>query len=384
MKTAIVISYQCISSPLNKNGYGGSLYSMIKAQNDYIIDFLYFGKKDDEAEREMRSYYRRIIHVDLRTKVNKLGKIIDLLVGRPKLATGYAYKLVNEINEHYDVAVYDTITSIGMRDFIEADKHIAFMIDSTPLYYARRAESEIGIAHYYSKIQSKLLLKYERTFMDCIDKFVYVSKVDAEYEKRLNCGINKFTFVNNGVFINDIDSSEVVTLHNPCIMFSGIMNYAPNKDAVEYLCQIIFPELKKHYPELKLYFVGKNSEAIKHYESESIIVTGRVSNIYSYIKSATVYVSPLRFGTGMKNKILEAMACKKPIVASPVSIEGIDELKNQDNILVATNTQEWISSISYFIENYNARIKFAESCYEIVRNKYSWENAFCELVEGEV
>ena len=381
MKKVLVVSFQCISSPLNEKGYGGSLYCMIKAQKDYSVDFLYFGQKDYESEQEMSKYYNNIYHHDLSNHNSKVNTLWNLLIGKPKLATGYKYSIIPELdNKVYDIAVYDTITSLEMCEFIKSKKHIAFMIDSTPLYYKRRSKTENIIHRMYSIIQSYQLLHYERRFMKKIDRFVYVSKVDCEYEKRINKCRSDFRYINNGVFLDDIDSSFPKNNLGMNIMFSGIMDYAPNRDAVEYIVNDIFPSLVRKFPNIKLYIVGKNAEEIKSLESDNVIVTGRVENIYSYIKAATVYISPLRFGTGMKNKILEAMACKKAIVASKTSIEGIDELQHEANILVASSTDQWIEYISKLLCDKQLCERYGEACYSIVKQNYSWSSAFDSLV----
>ena len=66
----------------------------------------------------------------------------------------------------------------------------------------------------------------------------------------------------------------------------------------------------------------------KQYTKKNIVCTGMVENIFSYIKSAKIYISPLRFGTGKKNKVLEALACNTPLIASKVSLEGFKNIND--------------------------------------------------------
>ena len=109
--------------------------------------------------------------------------------------------------------------------------------------------------------------------------------------------------------------------------FLGVMDYGPNEDAAIYFTRDIFPKLRKIIPSCTLTLAGKNpSKDLLELQSENVIVTGFVDDMIQTITKSSIYISPLRYGSGTKNKILEAMAAGMPVMLSSVSREGINGL----------------------------------------------------------
>ena len=100
--------------------------------------------------------------------------------------------------------------------------------------------------------------------------------------------------------------------------------------------QEVFDKVAEKCPEVTLYIVGKNpTDKLKKLviNRKNIIVTGKVDSVFSYIKSSTIYISPLRIGSGKKNKIIEAISCGTPLIASTVSMEGFEDIEDKNLIL---------------------------------------------------
>ena len=110
------------------------------------------------------------------------------------------------------------------------------------------------------------------------------------------------------------------------IVFTGVMDYAPDEDAALYFGREVFPLVRAQRPHAQFWIVGSNpSPAVRALSSSAgIHVTGKVDDIRPHMRSAAVFVSPLRVGSGVKNKILAAMAMEKATVATPLSIDGLD------------------------------------------------------------
>lgn len=109
------------------------------------------------------------------------------------------------------------------------------------------------------------------------------------------------------------------------IIFTGAMNYRPNVDAAMVLIRDILPLVHRNIPDAELYIVGRDPipELCKAGEQPGVTVTGFVDDVRPYLDKATVFAAPLRFGAGIQNKLLEAMAMELPIVASGLAIEGV-------------------------------------------------------------
>ena len=383
MTKVLVISNQCIASPNSINGKGGSLYCMVKAQNGFDVDLLYFGKKDIESEKDSNSIFGKIIHYDITKKYNKLNFALSFLKLESRLTCNYKFKKIKKLDifNNYDYIVLDGCASLKIAKYLKKNKVIAFMIDSIPLNYERRSKFEPFFRKIYSRMQSSLLKKEERENYKFCRRIAFVSEIDSEYEKMINYKYAKnIKTVTNGIFADDIKVADTNNEMGLSLMFSGIMDYHPNSSAVEYFFNNLYEKILKMYPNLKVYLVGKNENNILKYSRENVIVTGKVDSIYKYMKGCTVYISPLTYGTGIKNKILEAMGCGCAIVASKCSVEGIDDLVNGENIFIADTCDEWIKYISLLLNSEILRKKFGSSCSSIISHKYEWESKLKELI----
>ncbi len=109
------------------------------------------------------------------------------------------------------------------------------------------------------------------------------------------------------------------------IIFTGAMNYGPNTDAVIYLIEEILPLVKRSVPDAELIVVGRDPTAklLSLGSRPGVTITGFVDDVRPYLERATVFAAPLRFGAGIQNKLLEAMAMEIPVIASPLAADGL-------------------------------------------------------------
>ncbi|MEJ7711138.1 MAG: glycosyltransferase family 4 protein [Pyrinomonadaceae bacterium] len=108
------------------------------------------------------------------------------------------------------------------------------------------------------------------------------------------------------------------------MLFIGNFNHRPNKDAVHYFVKKIFPLLQRRIKHLKFYVVGSNMpEEITAYNSEDIAVLGYVPNVDALFHDSRVFVTPLRYGAGMKSKVGQALSYGLPVVTTTIGAEGI-------------------------------------------------------------
>ena len=255
--------------------------------------------------------------------------------------------------------------------------------DSMSLYFHRKAniDSNTLVGKIYNEMQSKYYKKIQKKLYSKFDKVFFVSENDACYEKKMYKEVqSKIDNITLGVDYNKFDSSRYSSSTSKNIIFTGIMDYPPNKDAAIFFATKIFPKILKKDSEVKFFIVGKNSdEDICRLRSDNIQVTGFVDDIVESIASARVYVSPLRFGTGMKNKILEAMSCKRTIVASEISVEGISQLEHNKNIYVPITEDEWVYYVVKALNDNAINESFGNQCRNIILMNYRWENAYTKV-----
>jgi glycosyltransferase involved in cell wall biosynthesis len=128
------------------------------------------------------------------------------------------------------------------------------------------------------------------------------------------------------------------------LVFTGTMNYWPNVDAVSWFVDAIFPLVKQKHPLVRFFIVGAmpNRAVLRLSQTPNVIVTGRVPDVRPFIAHADVVVAPLRIARGTQNKVLEAMAMARPVVATPEAFEGLRVVRGQD-LLVGNTPGRWLS-----------------------------------------
>jgi glycosyltransferase involved in cell wall biosynthesis len=161
------------------------------------------------------------------------------------------------------------------------------------------------------------------------------------------------------------------------ILFNGHMRYPPNLDAARHLVEKIMPLVWERQPQTSVFLVGPDPEGglARFRELDRVVVTGFVDDIRPYLKRATIVVSALRVGTGMKNKLQAGLAMGKAMVVSTVTCEGFDELEPGRHALVADEPEEFASHVCALLEDPERRARMGEAGLRLVRENYSWDIA---------
>lgn len=274
----------------------------------------------------------------------------------------------------YDKIIYDQYAS--MNKYIgDSKKSILLMHDSMPLLFDRKKDLTGLLGKVYYTLQKIYAVDEENKYYDGFQKVFFVSSLDCDYEKYLHPNFDKkFEVINLGVDMKAVETAPKLSIGSNSLVFTGVMDYEPNEDAMIFFLKYVFPKVIKTIPNLKLYIVGKNpTERLKELASgiENVIITGKVDSVFSYIKSATIYISPLRMGSGKKNKIIEAMACQIPIIASDISMDGFEEFE-LEVVTKANSAQEWIDEIVKMISDESKMILIRKKMENVISSKYDW------------
>lgn len=160
------------------------------------------------------------------------------------------------------------------------------------------------------------------------------------------------------------------------IVFTGNMQYAPNADAAMYLAREIFPRVREAVPAAQLLLVGRDPlpDLVAYArEHDGIAVTGLVDDMRPYLERAAVFAAPLRFGAGIQNKVLEALAMDVPVVCFPVAAEGLQTADAAvPPFTVATSTEEFVHSI---VATLSSKFTSNGSGRDFVSRYFSWEQS---------
>ncbi len=229
------------------------------------------------------------------------------------------------------------------------------------------------------EVESKRLKRYENEIFDCFDGKTIISKPDRDLVPHLNR--HKIKIVPNGVNIDYFHPMDLPEEYD--LVFIGNMNYPPNVNAAEFLAKDIFPLVLKKYPTAKLLLAGATPHAkVKALESGNITVSGWVDDIRTCYASSKIFIAPMQIGTGLQNKLLEAMAMQIPCITSPLANDALGAKENEE-ILLGKTPQDFADQIFKLIENEKFAQTLAQNGNHFVKQNYIWEKA-TEILETEI
>ncbi|MFN3589086.1 MAG: glycosyltransferase family 4 protein, partial [Spirosomataceae bacterium] len=242
------------------------------------------------------------------------------------------------------------------------------------LYKTYKRNSKYIFTKLYYSFCEYIYKKRERKIINEYSKCIFVSDKDKKFlmgnNKRND---SKIVVIPNGVNQCLLDKGDKFITDVNTIVFSGIMDYKPNIDAVVYFVNCVLPLILEANKNIIFYIVGKNPTAeVTQLKSDNVIVTGWVDDISEYVCKGSVYVSPLITGAGLKNKILEAMALKRPIVASSISVDGLN-IKDGYHLYVADSREVFADKVLNLLNSSDKRDFLVKNAYELVGEEYTWD-----------
>jgi polysaccharide biosynthesis protein PslH len=198
--------------------------------------------------------------------------------------------------------------------------------------------------------EARTLLAFERRVAAQFDRTLLVSAQEAQTFAMLAPEVaSRIDWVENGVdvarFDPECDWPDPFAAESPAIVFTGTMDYRPNVEAVSFFATEVMPRLASLSPHFHI--VGANpSPAVRALaELPRVHVTGSVPDMRPYLAHAAVAVAPLRIARGIQNKVLEAMAMARPVVASPEAHEGVRAVAGRD-LLVADGAEAMAAAVT--------------------------------------
>jgi len=164
------------------------------------------------------------------------------------------------------------------------------------------------------------------------------------------------------------------------IAISGVMSTYTNVDAVSWFAEEILPRVEREVPEAQFWIVGRNPQRQVRALARPgrVVVTGEVPDVYDWLCRAQLSVAPLRIGAGMQNKVVQAMACELPVVATSVANEGIGAAPGTD-ILVADDATSMADQVVRLLRDAAERERIGRAARAFVEANWTWDANFERL-----
>lgn len=212
--------------------------------------------------------------------------------------------------------------------------------------------------------------RYESFMFTPYARTVVVSGRDREELLSLNPSL-PVEVIPNGVDTHAFRPRPTARI--PALLFVGNYEYPPNVDAALHLAQDIFPAVRRRLPQVRLWLVGNAPPPeLRALASETIRVTGRVPDVRPYLARAGAFISPLRLGAGIKNKVLEALAMGCPVIATPLSLDGIAARDGHD-VLVAEGPTLAEAAVR-LLQDAGLSRQLSLNGRRLVESRYSWDH----------
>jgi sugar transferase (PEP-CTERM/EpsH1 system associated) len=318
-------------------------------------------------------------HINMfpRPDYSKPGRVRDYLQAhfwRMCYSPAFSAAIQKELaTQKYDLVHVDTGHMAMYRKAINGVPSLLAATDCLTSGQWTAIQSNTGIR---SKIRdlwrTVLVLNYERTQYSRYNRCVLIAKPDADMVHRL-CPDLPISIVPNGVDAEYFVPAPGREASNR-VVFTGTMDFSPNVDAVVHFAKRIYPRIKTAVPDFQFTIVGRNPtpEVVALAEIPGVSVLGFVPDLRSEVQRATAYICPLRQGSGMKNKVLEAMAMGKAIVATRSAISGLD-LKDQQEVLLADDDQSFADAVIALLSDPLRRTSLGKQARDYVLTHHGWQ-----------
>ena len=243
----------------------------------------------------------------------------------------------------------------------------------------RRRDIASWITRPVYNMEYQRLCRYEAAVFDEFEVKTIISKPDRDlipHPKK-----EEILIIPNGVDHEFFKPRQEEKKYD--IVFTGNMSYAPNVNAVDYLANEILPLVWKQIPEAKMYIAGATPDPkVKKAACDKIIVSGWLDDIRDAYAQSRVFIAPMRIGTGLQNKLLEAMSMGIPAITTPLANASLGAKPNEE-ILVGDNASALAQHIVTLLTDQGKAQQIAQAGFDFTNRVYDWGKA-TEILESEM
>jgi polysaccharide biosynthesis protein PslH len=348
--------------------------------NEVILCALSDSPVHPDALNELNKFCREI-HIIPIHKPGMVWNVIKAFLNGNPLQVGYFYrcnaqkKIDNLIKQTKPDHIFCQL--IRVSEYVK-NASIPKTLDYQDIFSMgakRRAETSSFLMKIAFTMEHKRLLRYENMIFEKFDNKSIISLPDRDllpHPKR-----NQVAIIPNGVdhaFFSPVKSEKKYD-----VVFTGNMGYPPNIDAARFIAEDIFPLVLKQFPAAKLLLAGATPHArVQALQSANITVSGWMADIRDSYASSRIFIAPMRIGTGLQNKLLEAMAMEIPCITSDLANQALGA-KQDHEILIGSSAGEYAQHILKLMGDQSFADALAQNGHAFVKKVFSWENSVAEL-----
>lgn len=375
-----------IPYPLEKGDKLRAYYLIRGLKEHYHITLfaLYREKYDSEVVRQIASIADRysFFHISLFSVA--WNAILALFTGKPFQVAYFSNSRMkrairNAAHESKpDAVLCQLVRTAEFAKGLDTKKILDYQ-DTLSLGMKRRAEKSPRVTSWFYQSEGRRLYRYEKKVSDWFDHTLIITEQDRD---ALPVHNDRVHVIPNGVDTLRYQSGDCKKKNQ--LLFVGNMSYAPNVDAMEYFTNNVLPGVLMPFPATELVIAGaKPHSRIKMLASDNVIVTGWVDDLREYYCRARIFVAPMQIGTGLQNKLLEAMSMGLACITTTLANNAIGATHGKE-IWVANSPEEWVAAVAFLLSNRELRDEIAANGKKFVAENYSWNSQIeklCKIIE---
>lgn len=392
-RPAILFLAHLLPWPLEGGGQIKSYHFLKALAEDYEITLLAFIRS--EAERASVEPLRSLCAGGIELVVLPRGKGRDLSIAVRSALLGKSFivsrddaapmqeAVAKKLSEKRYAALH--VDHLQMASFVPKDTHGAkVVLDEHNVEYRipqrLASTSKNPLIRAFGALEWRRLKNFEREAILRADLTIAVSDEDRQVLQALS-GARADTMTTVPIGVDTAYFGEVDW--NPggkSLLSIGTMYWPPNVDAALYFYQEIFPKIRQQMADSTLCLVGPKptAEIVALGDDPAVTVTGLVPDIRPYAERCGVFIVPLRSGSGMRVKILNAMAMGTPVVSTVVGAEGID-VTDGENILLADSPDTFANACVRVLNDPALASRLATGGRALMQRQYSWDTVGGQL-----
>ena len=342
------------------------------------------GRRDLDNIPGLRRYAKSVTAVPVVGWASKLRALDAMLAGKPlSVAAFNEAKLHDAVTRKFSelqpdlIIVYSCNVAQYAEHFPQVPRIMQFAeLDSSRWgQFARR--SRLPMRWVYA-LEERRFFAYERHIARSLSHALVCTAAEQRDFERLIPGA-PVSLVGNGVDL-DYFRSTGVAKRSGSIVFTGVMDYFPNIDAVVWFCDEVLPIVQQQIPGAGLTICGSRPAAAvrRLAKRRGVTVTGRVPDMRPYMDEAELFIAPMRMARGIQNKLLEALAMGLPCVASQTAARGT-VVQDGEGILAADDPEVFAEHVVRLLRDGAFRAAMASKARATAEANYRWEAQLTRL-----
>lgn len=370
-------------------------YNLIKglAQLGHAVTLLALASTDELGDgAALETYCQGVECVPLSAREVAPSVLSAALTGKPLQAAFSRSSRMAEIirrqlrEERFDLVHIEHLRASALGMSVQGLPKIYDSVDCISLLWERAARSS---PEWRTRLLARLELprtrRYEGEIIQQYDRVLATSAEDRDALLSLARARSERAHPDVRVLPNGVDLDYFAPLdvvgESDTLVFTGKMSYHANIAAVLHLCQEIMPLIWRERPQVRLQIVGKGPPAsvVALAQDERIEVTGYVPDLRPYLARATVAVSPIRYGVGIQNKVLEPMAMGRPVVTDSQVSRALKAEAGRD-LLMADTPTDFASCVLRLLDDRELRASLSANARRYVEKHHDWLSIAEDLV----